>query len=100
LEAIKQQEISYSLSQQHSGQLHIQPAASITTTMQPPARLHSSGSLDQFNPVLVTPVIGNEFIKESCNIVDDILHAPNADQRIRDLAIMSMATFHQYAQMY
>jgi hypothetical protein len=58
--------------------------------MQPPARLHSSGSLEQFKPVLVTPAIGNEFTKDSCNIVDDILHAPNADERIRDLAIMSM----------
>lgn len=52
-------------------------------------RLHSSGSLDAFNPNLVTPVIGNEFAKGTCNIVDDILHSPNADDRIRDLAIMS-----------
>lgn len=58
--------------------------------MHPPARQHSTGSLDQFDPVMVTPVIGNEFTKGSCNIVDDILRAPNADQRIRDLAIMSM----------
>ncbi|CAL5873455.1 uncharacterized protein PFLUO_LOCUS7734 [Penicillium psychrofluorescens] len=56
--------------------------------MQPTTRLNSSGSLDQFKPVLVTPVIGNEFTKDSCNIVDDILHASNADERIRDLAIM------------
>lgn len=52
-------------------------------------RLHSSGSLDAFNPTMVTPVIGNEFAKDTCNIVDDILHSPNADDRIRDLAIMS-----------
>jgi hypothetical protein len=38
----------------------------------------------------MTPVIGNEFVKETCNIVDDILNAPNADERIRDLAIMGM----------
>jgi hypothetical protein len=56
------------------------------------ARQHSTGSLGQFNPVLVTPVIGNEFIKGTCNVVDDILNAPNADERIRDLAIMSMQT--------
>jgi hypothetical protein len=37
---------------------------------------------------MVTPVIGNEFTKGSCNIVDDILKHPSADQRIRDLAIM------------
>ncbi|KAI9926089.1 hypothetical protein AWENTII_008835 [Aspergillus wentii] len=55
---------------------------------QPHPRLHSSGSLDAFNPTLVTPVIGNEFPKDTCNIVDDILNAPDAEQRIRDLAIM------------
>lgn len=59
--------------------------------MQPSARQHSSGSLEQFNPVMVTPVIGNEFTKGTCNIVDDILGASDAEQRIRDLAIMSMA---------
>lgn len=57
--------------------------------MHPPARQHSTGSLDQFDPVMVTPVIGNEFTKGTCNIVDAILRAPDADQRIRDLAIMS-----------
>jgi hypothetical protein len=51
-------------------------------------RIHSSGSLDAFSPVMVTPVIGNEFVKDSCNIVDDILHHADADQRIRDLAVM------------
>ncbi|KAJ5281850.1 hypothetical protein N7478_007222 [Penicillium angulare] len=56
--------------------------------MHPPARQHSSGSLDQFEPVMVTPVIGNEFTKDTCNIVDDILHGPDAEARIRDLAIM------------
>ncbi|PYH44057.1 TauD/TfdA dioxygenase family protein [Aspergillus saccharolyticus JOP 1030-1] len=55
---------------------------------QPHARIHSTGSLDSFNPVMVTPVIGTEFLKGSCNIVDDILHHPNAEQRIRDLAVM------------
>ncbi|KAE8324472.1 hypothetical protein BDV39DRAFT_118291 [Aspergillus sergii] len=59
-----------------------------TTTMQPTERQHSSGSLDSFDPIMVTPVIGNEFAKGTCNIVNDILHAPNAEQRIRDLAIM------------
>lgn len=56
--------------------------------MESHARLRSSGSLDSFEPILMTPVIGTEFVKGSCNIVDDILNAPNADQRIRDLAIM------------
>ncbi|RAK95985.1 TauD/TfdA dioxygenase family protein [Aspergillus ibericus CBS 121593] len=52
----------------------------------PHPRIYSTGSLDPFNPILVTPVIGTEFSKNSCNIVDDILNAPNAEQRIRDLA--------------
>jgi hypothetical protein len=52
-------------------------------------RMHSTGSLDDLKPVMLTPVIGNEFVKGSLNIVDDILHAPNADRRIRDPAIMS-----------
>ncbi|GJP92789.1 hypothetical protein CBS115989_7005 [Aspergillus niger] len=54
----------------------------------PHPRIHSTGSLDAFNPILVTPVIGTEFPKDSCNIVDDILNAPNAEQRIRDLAVL------------
>lgn len=65
--------------------------------MHPPARQYSTGSLDQFDPVMVTPVIGNEFTKGACNIVNDILRAPDADQRIRDLAIMS--TEHPLPQM-
>lgn len=52
-------------------------------------RQHSSGSLDDFKSTVVTPVIGNEFPKGSINIVDDILKAPNSEQRIRDLAILS-----------
>lgn len=64
-------------------------AATAPKPKSPTQRLHSSGSLDAFNPTLVTPVIGNEFAKGTCNIVDDILNAPNAEDRIRDLAIMS-----------
>ncbi|KAJ6131114.1 hypothetical protein N7523_001574 [Penicillium sp. IBT 18751x] len=56
--------------------------------MSATTRQHSSGSLDRFAPVMVTPVIGNEFLKDTCNIVDDILHDPESEQRIRDLAIM------------
>ncbi|KAJ5226889.1 uncharacterized protein N7469_006895 [Penicillium citrinum] len=56
--------------------------------MQPPVRQYSSGSLDKFEPVMVTPVIGNEFTKGKCNIVDDILRASDAESRVRDLAIM------------
>lgn len=62
----------------------------------PHPRIHSTGSLDAFNPILVTPVIGTEFPKDSCNIVDDILNAPNAEQRIRDLAVLG--TSYPYPQ--
>jgi hypothetical protein len=55
-------------------------------------RLYSSGSLDEFKSTLVTPVIGQEFPKSSINIVDDILNAPNSEQRIRDLAILSTSS--------
>lgn len=61
--------------------------------MQLPVRQYSSGSLDSFEPVMVTPVIGNEFLKGKCNIVNDILRAPDAESRIRDLAIMSNFPF-------
>lgn len=57
--------------------------------MQLSTRQYSAGSLDKFEPVMVTPVIGNEFTKGTCNIVDDILRAPDAEKTIRDLAIMS-----------
>ncbi|RAL12640.1 TauD/TfdA dioxygenase family protein [Aspergillus homomorphus CBS 101889] len=56
--------------------------------MAPHPRIHSTASLDTFNPVMVTPVIGTEFRKGSCNIVDDILLNQDAEQRIRDLAVM------------
>lgn len=64
--------------------------------MQPPVRQYSSGSLDSFEPVMVTPVIGNEFLKGKCNIVNDILRAPDAEIRIRDLAIMSNFPFMSF----
>jgi hypothetical protein len=50
------------------------------------APLKSSGSLDQFEKVQVTPVIGTEF-KEGIQIVA-LLNAPNSDDLIRELAIL------------
>ena len=55
---------------------------------QYPAPLKLSGALDQFKHEETTPVIGREFI--GVNIVDDLLNAENADERLRDLAITSM----------
>jgi hypothetical protein len=47
--------------------------------------LKLSGVLDQFNSVDLTPAIGREF--PDAKLID-WLNAPNADELIRDLAIM------------
>ena len=52
-----------------------------------PAPLELSGALDGFEHDDLTPVIGREFI--NLNIVNDILYAPNADERLREVAIIS-----------
>lgn len=52
-----------------------------------PKPLKSSGALDKFGWEDVTPVIGREFPK--LNLVDDILHAANSEELLRDLAIDS-----------
>ncbi|KAH8433926.1 TauD/TfdA dioxygenase family protein [Aspergillus melleus] len=74
------------------------PSSEHTMTSATPQvqRQYSSGSLDSYNPVLVTPVIGTEFPKNTCNIVDDILHADDADRKIKDLAILGTHNPPQY----
>lgn len=52
-----------------------------------PKPLKSSGALAKFEWEDVTPVLGREF--PTVNLVDDILHAANSDELIRDLAIDS-----------
>lgn len=52
-----------------------------------PKPLSLSGALEKFEYEDTTPVIGREFI--GVNIVDDLLHADNADQLLRDVAITS-----------
>lgn len=59
-----------------------------------PAPLELSGALDGFEHDDLTPVIGREFI--NVNIVDDILNAPNADERLREVAITSISFPPQY----
>ena len=59
-----------------------------TTKQRYPEPLKLSGALDHFKHEETTPVIGREFI--DVNIVDDMLNAENADERLRDLAITSM----------
>ncbi len=46
--------------------------------------LKNSGSIDHLEYVDVTPIIGREYPTAK---LKDILHAPNADDQIRDLAI-------------
>lgn len=55
-----------------------------------PKPLKSSGALAKFEWEDVTPVIGREFPK--LNLVNDILHAANSDELVRDLAIDSEST--------
>lgn len=53
-----------------------------TGLSRPP--LQNSGSLSHLDYVEVTPIIGREYPTAK---IRDILHAPNAEQQIRDLAI-------------
>ncbi|SPN99942.1 related to taurine dioxygenase [Cephalotrichum gorgonifer] len=50
-----------------------------------PTPLTSTGTLNQFAFEETTPVIGREY--PTLNIVNDVLNAPDADARLRDLAI-------------
>ena len=56
-----------------------------------PAPLQLSKSLDAFQKADLTPLIGTEFARGT-QIVD-LLKAPNADDLIRDLAILGMCPF-------
>lgn len=49
--------------------------------------LKPSGALDQFDFEETTPVIGREYF--GIDIVNDLLNAPDADDRLRDVAIAS-----------
>lgn len=49
--------------------------------------LKLSGALDKFESFDVTPVIGREFVDVD---LAHLLHAPNSDALIRDLAVTSM----------
>lgn len=52
-----------------------------------PGPLKLSGALAGYAYEDTTPVIGREFL--DVNVVDDVLSAENADERLRDLAIIS-----------
>lgn len=67
------------------------PPAEATSYPKP---LKSSGTLNKFDWEDVTPVIGREFPK--VNLVDDILHAANSDELLRDLAIDSAFALSKY----
>jgi hypothetical protein len=64
-----------------------------TTQRRYPEPLELSGALDHFKHEETTPIIGREFI--DVNIVNDLLNAENADERLRDLAITSMLYFER-----
>ena len=52
--------------------------------------LKSTGSLDKYTSIDITPVIGTEY--PQVNLVE-LVNAPNADELLRDLAIKSMSSF-------
>jgi len=58
----------------------------VTKSIRTP--LKSSGSLNQFEKVDLTTVIGTEFAKGVQ--LTDLLNAPNSDDLIRDLAILGI----------
>lgn len=51
-----------------------------------PVPLKSSKSLDQYESIDITPVIGTEY--PNVKLID-LINAPNADELLRDLAIKS-----------
>lgn len=55
-----------------------------------PEPLRLTGALDGFKYEETTPAIGREYT--SVNIVDDILNADNAEDKLRDLAITGTST--------
>jgi len=55
--------------------------------------LKPTGSLDSYEKVEVTPVIGTEF-KGNVQLVD-LLSAPNSDDLIRDLAILGIQLYER-----
>ena len=55
--------------------------------------LKSSGALDHFSSEETTPILGREYL--DLDIVDDLLNADNADERLRDLAIASEQHCHK-----
>jgi len=58
----------------------------IVSTTKLPKPLKSSGSLDQYESIDITPIIGTEY--PTVKLVD-LINAPNADELLRDLAIKS-----------
>jgi hypothetical protein len=67
---------------------HVPPKDENATKSRNTAPLKKSGSLDAaFTFDDVTPTIGREYL--TARIVEDILHAPNSDDLLRDLAITS-----------
>jgi hypothetical protein len=67
---------------------HAPPKDENATKSRNTAPLKKTGSLDAaFTFDDVTPTIGREYL--TAQIVEDILHAPNSDDLLRDLAITS-----------
>lgn len=68
-------------------------AAAAATSTKP--WLKSSGALDQYEHIEVTPIIGREY--PTANVVS-WLEAPNSDELIKELALTSMSP-HRYKHL-
>jgi hypothetical protein len=69
--------------------LSLNPLKAKTLIKEP---LKSSGSLDQFPQEDLTPALGTEF--STATQLSQLLKADNADELIRDLAILSIPKHH------
>lgn len=68
--------------------LHSSPSDEKSTKTTYPEPLKLSGALDGISYEEITPVIGREY--PNVNIVDDLMNASNADELLREIAIISM----------
>jgi hypothetical protein len=67
--------------------VHQENIVPVTVTKSISTPLTSSKSLDQFESIDITPVIGTEY--PNVKLID-LINAPNADELLKDLAIKSM----------
>ncbi|KAJ6264917.1 hypothetical protein Dda_1070 [Drechslerella dactyloides] len=60
-----------------------------------PEPIRFTGTVDNFKSEDATPVISTEF--PEVNIVNDIINAPNADELLRDLAVITQSSLSTFS---